>query len=51
MTQNFNANIMQLVSSQYDYQVTRNCNFSVQNGQINLVAKKYVIAIIFTSLR
>ena len=24
---------MQLVSDRYDYKVTRNCNFSVQNGQ------------------
>ena len=31
-TQNFNANLMQLVSDGYD-QVTRNCNFSGQNGQ------------------
>ena len=30
---NFNANLMQLVSDRYDYQVTRNCNFSDQNGQ------------------
>ena len=31
--QNFNANLMQLVSGRYDYYVTRNCNFSVQNCQ------------------
>ena len=32
-TQNFNANLMQLVSGQYDYHLTRNYNFSGQNGQ------------------
>ena len=33
MTQNFNANLMQLASDRYDYHVTRNYNFSDQNGQ------------------
>ena len=33
MTRNFNANLIQLVPDQYDYQVTRNCNFSDQIGQ------------------
>ena len=32
-TRNFNANLMQLVPDRYNYQVTRNCNFSDQNGQ------------------
>ena len=31
--QNYKANLMQLVPSRSDYQVTRNCNFSGQNGQ------------------
>ena len=32
-TPNFNANLMQLVPDRYDYLVTRNCDFSGQNGQ------------------
>ena len=32
-TKNFNTNLMQLVLGRYDYKVTRNSNFSVQNKQ------------------
>ena len=42
---NFNANLMQLVPGRYDYVI------AILVAKMGKVAKKYVIAIIFTSLR